>query len=376
MYERLLHCIGYQVGLRFGFFGGDVNRLIDDIKELHPTVIPLVPRVLNRFHDTVMAKVNKSFLKRIIFNLALAFKYRELSRSIIRNDSLVDRYVFKRVREELGGRARFSMIGSAPVHGDILRFSRAVLGYVIVEGYGATECAAGTSAVIEADPITEHIGIPLACAAIKLVDVPELGYYAKDQAGEICYRGAHVFKGYFKNDEGTKEVLDADGWLHSGDIGRWTERGTLKIVDRKKHIFKLQQGEYIAPEKIEAVYDRSEYVVQSFVYGESLKTCLVAIIVPDQEIVLRDAKQKLDLAETDFAKLCRNDAVKKMILNDLTIVGRKAGLNSFEQVKDIYLSVERFTIANDLLTPTMKNKRPQIKSHFMKELNEMYSKLK
>uniref|UniRef100_A0A0M3KH07 AMP-binding domain-containing protein n=1 Tax=Anisakis simplex TaxID=6269 RepID=A0A0M3KH07_ANISI len=223
-------------------------------------------------------------------------------------------------------------------------------------------------------------------------------YYSKQkyslQAGEICYRGAHVFKGYFKNDEGTREVLDADGWLHSGDIGRWTERGTLKIVDRKKHIFKLQQGEYIAPEKIEAVYDRSEYVVQSFVYGESLKTCLVAIIVPDQEvpficnhlitafvlpratIVLRDAKQKLDLAETDFKKLCRNDVVKKMILNDLIIVGRKAGLNSFEQVKDIYLSVERFTIANDLLTPTMKNKRPQIKSHFMKELNEMYSKLK
>lgn len=86
-----------------------------------------------------------------------------------------------------------------------------------------------------------HVGVPSPCNAIKLVDVEELGYFSKDNAGEICVRGANVFRGYFKNESETNKVLDKDGWLHTGDIGRWTERGTLKIVDRKKHIFKLSQ---------------------------------------------------------------------------------------------------------------------------------------
>lgn len=95
---------------------------------------------------------------------------------------------------------------------------------------------------MEGDSVPGHVGVPSPCNAVKLVDVPELGYYAKDNAGEICVRGANVFKGYYKNEPETNAVLDKDGWLHTGDIGRWTDRGTLKIVDRKKHIFKLAQG--------------------------------------------------------------------------------------------------------------------------------------
>uniref|UniRef100_F1KYL1 Long-chain-fatty-acid--CoA ligase n=1 Tax=Ascaris suum TaxID=6253 RepID=F1KYL1_ASCSU len=376
MYERLLHCIGYQVGARIGFFRGDVHLLIDDIKELHPTVIPLVPRVLHRFYDRVMAEVNKSIIKKLLFNIALCYKNIEVNRGIIRHDSLFDQLIFKDIRDELGGCVRFMMIGSAPVDGEVLRFARAALGCVIVEGYGQTECAAATTAVVEADPLTKHVGIPLACAAIKLVDVPELGYYVKDKAGEVCIRGAHVFKGYYKNDEITNEVLDADGWLHSGDIGKWTERDTLKIIDRKKHIFKLQQGEFICPDKIESIYDRSQYVLQTFVYGESLKTCLIAIVVPDEEAVLAAAKEKLSIKAAKVTEIYRNPDVKKMIFDDMIAIGRKEGLNSFEQVKDIFISCERFTVTNDLLTPTMKNKRANIKQYFAKQLAEMYSKLK
>lgn len=94
----------------------------------------------------------------------------------------------------------------------------------------------------EGDYVPGHVGVPSPCNAIKLVDVAELGYFARDQAGEVCIRGTNVFKGYYKNEEQTRETLDEDGWLHTGDIGRWTERGTLKIVDRKKHIFKLAQA--------------------------------------------------------------------------------------------------------------------------------------
>jgi long-chain acyl-CoA synthetase len=94
---------------------------------------------------------------------------------------------------------------------------------------------------MEGDHIPGHVGMPVPCCAIKLVDVPELNYFVKDGAGEVCVRGTNVFRGYYKNPEQTAETLDTDGWLHTGDIGRWTATGTLKIVDRKKHIFKLSQ---------------------------------------------------------------------------------------------------------------------------------------
>ncbi|EYC34731.1 hypothetical protein Y032_1559g3918, partial [Ancylostoma ceylanicum] len=176
------------------------------------------------------------------------------------------------------------------------------------------------------------------------------------------------------NEEQTKEVLDEDGWLHTGDIGRWTKEGTLKIVDRKKHIFKLAQGEYVAPEKIENIYVRSKYVAQSFVYGESLKTCLIAVVVPDAEELIPACKKELNLTGT-LEELCENKDVVKMVLEDMVAIGKKGGLFSFEQVKDIYLCPEMFTVENDLLTPTLKSKRPKLKAHFAAELGKMYSKL-
>jgi long-chain acyl-CoA synthetase len=175
-----------------------------------------------------------------------------------------------------------------------------------------------------------------------LVDVAELGYYAKDNAGEICVRGANVFRGYYKNEAETNAVMDKDGWLHTGDIGRWTERGTLKVVDRKKHIFKLAQGEYVAPEKIENIYSRSKYVAQSFIHGESLKTCLIGIVVPDPEVLPGAAAEKLGLV-LSMEELCDRDDVKQMIIKDIQEVGKSAGLHSFEQVKRISrLAIKKF----------------------------------
>ncbi|EPB65024.1 hypothetical protein ANCCEY_15913, partial [Ancylostoma ceylanicum] len=183
----------------------------------------------------------------------------------------------------MGGRVRLMVTGSAPLAENVLTFVRAAMGCIVVEGYGQTECVAACTVSMEGDSKAGHVGMAIPSASIKLVDVPELGYFSKDEAGEVCVKGPIVFRGYYKNEEQTKEVLDEDGWLHTGDIGRWTKEGTLKIVDRKKHIFKLAQGEYVAPEKIENIYVRSKYVAQSFVYGESLKTCLIAVVVPDAE---------------------------------------------------------------------------------------------
>lgn len=108
----------------------------------------------------------------------------------------------------------------------------------------------------------------------QLVDVPEMEYYAVDNQGEVCVKGSNVFNGYYKDPERTGEAIDENGWHHTGDIGMWLPNGALKIIDRRKHTFKLSQGEYIVPEKIESIYAKSQYICQNFVYGESLKVML------------------------------------------------------------------------------------------------------
>jgi len=131
----------------------------------------------------------------------------------------------------------------------------------------------------------------------------------------------------------------------------------------------------VAPEKIENVYVRSQFVSQSFIHGESLKTCLIGIVVPDPDVLPAEAKTKLGLKDLSLDELCHRDDVKKMVLDDMTTVGKQSGLHSFEQVKDIYLSAEQFSVENDLLTPTLKSKRPKLKDHFKEELCEMYKHL-
>ncbi|VDM24223.1 unnamed protein product [Toxocara canis] len=375
MFERVLECATFQSGARVGFYRGDIRALPDDIRELRPTVVPLVPRVLNRIHDKVMCDVSKSFIKKAIFDFALAYKTREVQSGIVRNDGLLDNLVFRKIREAMGGRVKLMVTGSAPLAENVMRFARAAMGCVVIEGYGQTECVAASTLSLEADITAGHVGIPCICNAIKLVDVPELEYYTKDMMGEVCIRGYNVFKGYYKNDQMTRETLDEDGWLHTGDIGRWTSNGTLKIIDRKKHIFKLSQGEYVAPEKIEGIYARSKFVAQSFVHGESLKTCLVGVVVPDAEVLERVAANQLGLKGVELKDLCSNKAVHKLILDDITAVGKNAGLFPFEQVKDIYLSSEAFSVENDLLTPTLKSKRPKLREYFAAQLQSMYANL-
>ncbi|CAI5437559.1 unnamed protein product [Caenorhabditis angaria] len=373
MLERVIESVCFMVGARVGFYRGDIRVLAEDIKELRPTVVPVVPRVLNRLYDKVMSEVNKSTFKKLLFDLAISYKARDMANFNIRNDGFFDNLVFKKIRDGMGGRVRLMITGSAPLSTNVLTFVRAAMGCVVVEGYGQTECVAACTVSMEGDSLAGHVGMIIPSAQIKLVDVPELNYYAKDNAGEVCVRGHIVFKGYYKNEQQTRETIDSDGWLHTGDIGKWTPEGTLKIVDRKKHIFKLSQGEYVAPEKIENIYVRSKYVAQSFVYGESLKTCLIAIVVPDVE-TLGPAMADNGIKGT-FEELCRNEEVKKLVLEDMLAVGKKAGLFSFEQVRDIHLCSELFSIENELLTPTLKSKRPQLKAHFKQQLDEMYSKL-
>ncbi|KAF6208422.1 hypothetical protein GE061_016878 [Apolygus lucorum] len=373
MLERCCENGMYLVGGAVGFYSGDITRLADDLKTLKPTVTPAVPRLLNRIYDKVMAEVNSSFIKKMLFNMGLNSKHKELAKGIIRRDSFWDKTVFKKVQESMGGRLRLMVVGSAPLAGNVLTFARCALGCLIVEGYGQTECCAPITLTVQGDHVPEHVGPPVACCCVKLVDVPEMEYFANMNQGEVCVKGTNVFQGYFKNQDQTALTIDELGWHHTGDIGQWQPNGTLKIIDRKKHIFKLSQGEYIVPEKIENIYIRSQYVHQVFVHGESLKSCIIAIVVPDVDVVKSWALE--NGIEGTLSVLCNHPEVKKLIMDDMITWGKESGLKSFEQVKDIYLHPDPFSIQNGLLTPTFKTKRPQLKAYFKPQLEDMYAKL-
>ncbi|XP_014641740.1 PREDICTED: long-chain-fatty-acid--CoA ligase 1 isoform X3 [Ceratotherium simum simum] len=372
-FVKMTECVMLCHGAKIGFFQGDIRLLMDDLKALQPTIFPVVPRLLNRMFDRIFGQANTT-LKRWLLDFASKRKEAELRSCIIRNNSLWDKLIFHKIQSSLGGKVRLMVTGAAPVSATVLTFLRAALGCQFYEGYGQTECTAGCCLTVPGDWTAGHVGAPMPCCIIKLVDVEEMNYLAAKGEGEICVKGPTVFQGYLKDPAKTAEVLDKDGWLHTGDIGKWLPNGTLKVIDRKKHIFKLAQGEYIAPEKIENIYIRSEPVAQVFVHGESLQAFLIAIVVPDAETLGAWAQKKG--FEGSFEELCRNKDIKKAILEDMVKLGRDAGLKPFEQVKGITLHPELFSVDNGLLTPTMKAKRVELRNYFRSQIDELYSTIK
>lgn len=149
----------------------------------------------------------------------------------------------------------------------------------------------------------------------------------------------------------------------------------MRVVDRVKNIFKLQQGEYIAPEKIENIYVRSKYVAQVFVYGNSYKSSLIAIVVPEESVLAEWAQANGHEKEAELKKLCALADVKKLILKDMNNLGKEAGLKGFELARDVHLHHELFSIDNGLLTPTMKAKRNELQKYFQKEIDLMYKNM-
>lgn len=373
MLERACENGVFYSGGSVGYYSGDIKELTNDLKQLKPTLMAAVPRLLNRVYDRMQIEVSNSSIKKMLLRMALNSKEAELRRGIFRRNSIWDKVVFRKVQEAFGGRLRLMVVGSAPLAGNVLTFTRCALGCMVVEGYGQTECTAPITLTVQGDFVPEHVGPPVACNGIKLVDVPEMEYYSSNQQGEICVKGTNVFIGYYRDPERTAQTIDEQGWHHTGDIGQWLPNGTLKIIDRKKHIFKLSQGEYIVPEKIENIYIRSPYVEQVFVHGESLKSCVVAIVVPDVETIKAWAQEN-NIPGT-LSVLCSNPEVKQLIMNDMLAWGREAGLKSFEQVKDIHLHPDQFSVQNQLLTPTFKSRRPQIKNYFKPQLDDMYKHL-
>ncbi|XP_061491980.1 long-chain-fatty-acid--CoA ligase 5 [Rhineura floridana] len=370
MFERVVQTVMYSNGAKVGFFQGDIRLLTDDMKALKPTVFPVVPRLLNRIYDKIQSGAQTKF-KQVMLKVAEARKHAEVKQGILRNTSIWDKLVFKKVQEIMGGKVRIVVTAAAPISPSVLTFLRAAFGCQIFEAYGQTECTAGCTFSLPGDWTTGHVGPPLACNIIKLDDVADMNYFAANGEGEICVKGPNVFKGYLKDPEKTEEAIDKDGWLHTGDIGKWMLSGALKVIDRKKNIFKLAQGEYIAPEKIENIYIRSAPAAQVFVHGDSLQSFLVGVVVPDAE-TLPEFATNLGV-KGSYGEICKNTAVKKAILMDMIKLGKEAGLQSFEQVKDIYIHPEMLTVENGLLTPTLKAKRAEVSKFFRSQIDALYA---
>lgn len=371
-FERGVQILMLLSGGQIGFSSRDIKLLTDDLQALRPTVFPTVPRLLNRIYDAVHAEVRNSRLKSTILKLALGSKHKEVNRLIYRKDSFWDKILFNKVQDKLGGRVRVVMTGSAPLSSEVMTFLRCAFGCPVMEGYGQTESGAGISMTVPGDPSVGNVGPPLPGCHVKLADVPEMNYYAKDNHGEICAKADYIMTGYYREPEKTAEALDEDGWLHTGDIGTWLENGTLKVIDRKKNIFKLAQGEYVATEKIENVYQNSPFVGQIFVDGDSLQTTLMAVVVPDQ--LYLDKWAKSNNFPSNVNDFCQHKDAKGTVLKDLHEQGKKAKLAGFEQVQDIYLETEPFSVENDLLTPTLKNKRPALRNKYKNIIAELYVK--
>lgn len=247
IFEKMIFVCMLYHGARIGMYNGDVQRLKEDLAELKPTFFPSVPRLYSKMYDVINGMFREATgVKKTLIEKALAAKLDHLKKTGSTQHRLWDALVFNKTKAVLGGRVRMCCTGSAPISKEVLDFLKCCFCAPILEGYGQTECTGVVTVTDAADPEAGHVGGALSQLEVKLEDIPDMDYFSTDivegipaPRGEVCYRGPGIFKGYFKLPEKTDEAIDKDGWLHSGDVGLIRPDGSLKIIDRKKNIFKL-----------------------------------------------------------------------------------------------------------------------------------------
>ncbi len=378
VFERIVITLCLYKAVKIGLYSGDVQKLKYDLEDLKPTAFASVPRLYNRFYEMIQNEIKKLHgFQRSLVDKAIASKLYYLRTGAYYTHKIYDTLVFNKMKQAFGGKVHLMVTGSAPISRDVIDFLKICCSCPILEGYGQTESTGASFLTAMNDPMSGHVGGPLANTEFKLVDVKELGYTSLDKdengeerpRGEVCIRGFGVFKGYYKDEEKTKEAIDSDGWLHTGDIAVLNKNGSIKIVDRKKNIFKLAQGEYVASEKIETIYCQIQVIEEIFVYGDSLQSFLIGFVYPKHKIVMNWAKEKG--IEGNYKELVGKEEVKKWVLEEMNTEAKRAKLFGFEMVKKIHLIDCSFQEL-DLMTTSFKIKRHEAKKYFVKEIAEMY----
>lgn len=367
IYERMNEHGALWAGSAIGYFHGDILALVDDLQALRPTAFTSVPRLYNRFGGAIRANTIqqpglKGTLSRHIVNTKLAAMEHPDSPSASSSHAFYDRVWGRKVSSALGlEKTHFMISGSAPLDPTLHKFFRAVTGKAILQGYGLTETYGQGLCQAEGDLSVGNCGMVAPTLELCLLDVPDMEYLSTDKPqprGELLIRGSSVFSGYYRNPEETQKAMLPDGWFCTGDIATIDSRGRFQIIDRRKNVLKLAQGEYISPERLENIYlSHLSYLAMAYVHGDSMQTFLVAIFAVQPDIFAPMASKILGRAiePTDLAAIkeaCDDPKVKKVIRRDLEHVGRKNKFAGYERVRNHKLMVDPFTIDNELLTPT------------------------
>lgn len=367
IYGRMTDWSAIGMGARIGYFHGEIAELVDDLKILRPTGLFSVPRLYNRFHSAIRAStIEADGVRGALSRAAVASKMASMRLKPGQATNwhpLYDRIWSPKVRRAVGlDRAVGMVTGSAQLDPDVQQFLRAAFGIAFVQGYGMTETGAVGAVQVIGDYSVGNIGGPQPGVEFCIESVPDLEYTVEDKPnprGELLMRGPIVFREYFRNEAETARVVDAGtGWFHSGDIVEVDPLGRFKIIDRKKNVLKLAQGEYVSPERIENVYIGALPVVATaFVHGDGIEASLVAVLGVEPDAFAPFASKLLHqpVAASDgeaLRRAARDPRVRAAVQKHVDAAGKKHRFNSFERVRSIYLDVDPFTVENELLTPT------------------------
>lgn len=378
--DRMIEEYFFHKGASVGYYHGEIREIKDDLMELKPTFLAGVPRVFERVHEGVLqALEDLNWRRRKIFHLLYKYKLYWMNRGYKQKDAspLADFLAFGKVKNRLGGRIRLIVSGGAPLSSEVEEFLRVTSCAFVVQGYGLTE-SSGLSSIGFPDEMCMigTVGASFVYNEICLEEVPEMGYdpLGEPSRGEICLRGKVPFAGYYKDPELTKETV-IDGWFHTGDIGEMMPNGVLKIIDRKKNLIKLSQGEYVAVEYLEKVYGISPIVEDIWVYGDSFKSMLVAVVVPNEEYTKKWAQQ--NGRKESFEDLCSAKQLKDHILLELKSVAERNKLRGFEHIREVVLEPQLFELSEkELVTATLKKRRDRLLKNYKEEIDAIYEKLR
>jgi len=358
-----------MINVRFGTvcnFIESPDTVMDNMKEVSPTVTCGVPRIWEKYASGIMIRMSDAtWLKRMIFkaSMGIGMKYAGLKLNfkpipLYLKTAYLAAYVavFRKLKERLGfDRVRVAYSGAAPISPDVLKFFNAI-GLPLVEGYGQTEGTGVTSVSRKGRLKIGKVGQPLSGVEVKI---------AED--GEILVKGPGIFKGYFKNPEATAETLK-DGWLHSGDVGELDADGFLKITDRKKDLIITAGGKNIAPQNIENQLKFSSYINDAVVIGDR-KKYLVALIAIDEENVIKYA-QNHKIQFGTYGSLTQAPEIKQLIQTEVDRVNKS--LAQVEQVKKFAIIPKKLYEEDGEVTPTMKVKRKSINEAYKDIITKMY----
>jgi long-chain acyl-CoA synthetase len=364
VYERMLHYLYMYLGCSV-HFAESMETIGENIKEVKPDVFSAVPRLIEKVFDKIMAKGDElKGIKRGLFYWALnlAENYDNVHATPFFKFKLgiARKLIFSKWQEALGGNVKAIASGSAALQPRLARIFLAA-DIPILEGYGLTE----TSPVVTVNNFVSGIRIGTVGALIEGVQVK----IAAD--GEILVKGPNVMMGYYNNEEATNEVMDSEGWFHTGDIGEFQEEKFLKITDRKKEIFKTSGGKYIVPQAMENRFKESRFIEQIMVIGEGEKFP-AAFVVPNFAF----AKEWAHRHGLHFESMSNDEIIKQSAFierMDQEIAEINQVFGNWEQVKKIALLPAEFTIDGGELTPTLKLKRKKILEKYQEGYQKIFS---